>query len=510
MKIDNQYYLVLFFLTTLLASSCKPKDEKPPNVLFIIADDLGWADLGAYGSKFYETPNLDQLAADGILFTNGYANCPVCSPSRASFQTGKYALKTGVTDWIKGRKAYRGPTPNDRWIVPDTKYQLDSTEITLAEVLGQKGYKTIFTGKWHLGEEEQYWPENQGYEINIGGWRRGAPVRNKKMGYNGYFSPYGNPRLTDGTPGEYLPDRLTGEAIRAIEANKEHPLFVCFSYYLVHTPLQAQEGLIEKYTNKKYLMGLDTLNEFIHDQPWMPFASGGSSHYRERLIQSNPIYAAMVESLDRNIGRLIKYLKDNDLYNNTLIVFTSDNGGLSTAEGSPTTNIPLRAGKGWLYEGGIRVPFIIRAPKSAHNGVTRSWPVTGADIFPTILKYVGIDSEFPEIDGLNLLDDAREEEVNTRPIYWHYPHYANQGGNPGSIIRLGNYKLIHDLETGMKELYDLSQDIGENKNLSGTKPQVEAELWTLLDTWLQEHDTKPLLPNPEWNGLEPVAENELN
>ena len=510
MKTNNQHYHILLFLVTLLAFSCQPKGEKPPNVLFIIADDLGWADLGAYGSKFYETPNLDQLAADGILYTNGYANCPVCSPSRASFQTGKYALKTGVTDWIKGRKAHAGPTPNDRWIVPDTKFQLDSTETTLAEALGQKGYKTIFTGKWHLGEEEQYWPENQGYEINIGGWSKGAPSRNRKMGYNGYFSPYGNPRLTDGTPGEYLPDRLTDETIRAIEANKGQPLFICFSYYLVHTPLQAMEGLIRKYTYKKYLMGLDTLNEFIHDQPWMAFASGGAGRYKERVIQSNPIYAAMVESLDRNIGRLITYLKDNDMYDNTLIVFTSDNGGLSTAEGSPTSNLPLRAGKGWLYEGGIRVPFIIMDPKSTRKGATSPWPVTGADIFPTVLNYVGIDLEFPEIDGLDLLNEAMEGEVNNRPIYWHYPHYANQGGNPGSIIRRGNYKLIHDLETGMKELYDLSQDIGESKNISGVEPQVEAELSALLDAWLEEQAPKPLLPNPEWNGLGQVVEDKSN
>lgn len=511
MKTNKVHRYLLFFLTAVSVASCKPKEETPPppNVLFIIADDLGWADLGAYGSKFYETPNLDQLAADGILFSNGYANCPVCSPSRASFQTGKYALKTGVTDWIKGRKSYRGATPNDRWIVPDTKFQLDSAETTLAEALGQKGYKTIFAGKWHLGEEERYWPEKQGYQINIGGWRRGAPLRNREKGYNGYFTPYGNPRLTDGPPGEYLPDRLTAETIKAMEASKGQPLFVCLSYYLVHTPLQAPEQLIEKYINKRKSLGSDTLQEFLQDQPWMKFASV-SRGYKERVIQANPVYGAMMESLDQNIGKVIKYLKDNGLYDNTLIVFTSDNGGLSTAEGSSTSNKPLRAGKGWLYEGGIRVPFIIRDPKSARKGITNQLPVTGADIFPTILKYVGVNSLDPAIDGTNLLDEATEELLPQRPIYWHYPHYANQGGNPGSVIRKGNYKLIYDLETGARELYDLSNDIGEDQNLAGTKPEIESELWNLLDGWLQENDPKPLLPNPDWNGLDPVADNELN
>lgn len=510
MKTNYFNRVVLVLSLALSTLSCQPEQQKPPNVLFIITDDLGWTDLGAYGSKFYETPYLDQLAADGMLFTNGYANCPVCSPSRASFQTGKYALKTGVTDWIKGRKAYAGPTPNDRWIVPDTKFQLDSAETTLAEVLGQNGYKTIFTGKWHLGEEEKFWPEKQGYDTNIGGWRRGAPLKDIKNGYHGYFSPYGNPRLPDGVPGEYLPDRLTTETIEAIEANKQHPLFICLSYYLVHTPLQAPEGLIEKYTSKKYLLGLDTLNEFNYDQPWMPFATGKAHRYRERLIQSNPVYAAMIESLDTNIGKLITYLKDNDLYDNTLIVFTSDNGGLSTAEGSPTSNLPLRAGKGWLYEGGIRVPFIVRDPGSDQKGVKRSWPVTGADIFPTVLKYAGIVSKFPEVDGIDLLDDAGAAETKHRPLFWHYPHYANQGGNPGSVIRLGDYKLIHDLETGRKELYDLSKDIGESQNIYGTNPEVEAQLEDLLNSWLKDHDTKPLLPNPAWNGLETVVDHPIN
>ncbi|MDN5217416.1 sulfatase [Fulvivirgaceae bacterium BMA12] len=505
MPTDKLYRSALLLLAVLVTASCQQKEEQPPNVLFIIADDLGWADLGAYGSAFYETPNLDQLAADGILFTNGYANCPVCSPSRASFQTGKYALKTGVTDWIKGRKFFRGPTPNDRWVVPDTKFQLDSEETTLAEALGETGYKTIFAGKWHLGEEEQYWPEKQGYDINIGGWSRGAPLRNRKKGFNGYFSPYGNPRLADGPDGEYLPDRLTAETIQAIKRNKEQPLFICLSYYLVHTPLQSKEQLIEKYINKKYLLGLDTLTEFSHDEPWIKYASV-SNGYKERTIQSNPVYAAMVESLDQNIGKVIACLKDQGLYDNTLIVFTSDNGGLSTSEGSSTSNKPLRAGKGWLYEGGIRVPFIIRDPKSTNRGITNSAPVTGADIFPTVLKYVGINASNTEIDGQNLLGQT-SETLAQRPIYWHYPHYANQGGNPGSAIRLGDYKLIHDLETGAKELYNLSEDIGEGQNIAGTNQVVQDKLEALLQTWLEENDPKPLMPNPEWNGLDPVVEN---
>ena len=224
--------IYVIFLLFAFCSCQKADNEKPkPTVIFIIADDLGYTDIGAYGSTFYDTPNIDALAKSGSMFTNGYSNSPVCSPARASFQTGKYPVKTGVTDWIKGRKANQGTTVNDRWIVPDTDYELKLSETTIAEKLKTNGYATAFVGKWHLGEDKKYWPENQGYDINIAGWRAGSPI--KQNGNNGYFSPYGNPKLSNGTDGEYLPDRLTEEALSILKNNTDKPLFLCLSYYLV-------------------------------------------------------------------------------------------------------------------------------------------------------------------------------------------------------------------------------------------------------------------------------------
>jgi arylsulfatase A-like enzyme len=480
------------------AVSCKEQEKKAkPNFLLIIADDLGWTDLGCYGSTFYETPNLDKLASQGVRFTNGYASCPVCSPTRASIQTGKYPNSTGITDWIPGRASYKKPSVTDRWLAAENKTELDHDEITIAETLKENGYRTFFAGKWHLGQTEEFWPEYQGYEINKGGWKLGYPNYWDSEA-EGYFSPYGNPRLEDGPPGEYLPERLTDETINFIEDNKDKPFFICMSYYLVHTPLMAKEEIIEKYKRKRESLSIDPDKELIEDPIWEKYATESSS-YKERIIQGHAVYAAMVEALDQNVGRLLDKLEELEL-NNTIVIFVSDNGGLSTAEGSPTCNYPLRAGKGWLYEGGIRVPFIIKTHDEKNAGLVHDMPVATIDIFPTILSYAKINMDklllSEKIDGINLRPYLQKKKLPDRPLYWHYPHYSNQGGNPGSVIRLGNYKLISDIETGKVELYNLAEDIQEAKDITEEYPEIKTMLYEKLENWKKDINAKEMMPNP--------------
>ncbi len=491
-------------ICVLAVAACVPA-KKNPNVLLIVADDLGYTDLSIYGSSFYETPVLDQLGKDGIRFTNGYATCPVCSPSRSSIQTGKYPVKSGITDWIPGRYASTGTTPTDRWKNLPTQNNLNLEEVTIAEILKDNGYNTFFAGKWHLGETPEYWPENQGYDINMGGHSKGSPTRNTETGANGFFSPYSNPRLTDGPVGEYLPDRLSAETIKFIESQtSEKPFLICLPFYLVHNPQQAKEEQIAYFTKKRNVSAIDTIGEKNHTPAWATWATRGN--YRERLIQGAPVYASMVKSLDENIGKIIDKLKDLGWYDSTLIIFTSDNGGLSTAEGCPTSNLPLRAGKGWLYEGGIRVPFILKMPGQEYKRLANKTPVSGIDILPTVLTAAGFGKEFPQdVDGVDI-GQFIEKPDSSRPLFWHYPHYSNQGGNPGSAIRLGKYKLIHDFERGTSELFDLENDIGESFDLSKTHEHIADSLYKILDDWrIANHATMMTEPNPEWNAAEPVV-----
>nr|WP_299346302.1 sulfatase [Allomuricauda sp.] len=497
----------LTILIVICFCSCKNNEKKEnleteediKNVLLIVVDDLGWADVGVYGSSFYETPNIDALAKEGILFSNGYASCPVCSPSRASIQTGLYPTNVDVTDWIPGRGRNKGAEPENRWLANEFASELALPYETIAESLKKNGYKTFFAGKWHLGENEDHWPENQGFEINKGGFNMGRPDRNKKKGINGYFSPYGNPRLEDGPEGEYLTDRLANETIAFLEDNKDANFFINLSFYQVHTPLQAKEEAIEKYRKKRKTVLKDTLNELDFDPRWKEGHFKGNS-FKERFVQAHPTYAAMVESMDENVGRVLKKLKELGLYDNTLIVFTSDNGGLSTSEGSPTSNLPLRAGKGWLYEGGIRVPFIIKDFNQKAAGSKSIIPVSGIDIFPTIVDAVGIRKI--STDGRNIL----QQEVPERSLFWHYPHYSNQGGHPGSVIRKGNYKLIHDFETGKKMLFNLDDDLGETRDLSKEEPELVQGLYKELQAWRGKNNATMMRPNPGWDKKESIVE----
>lgn len=485
-------YFILSLVWSFMVFSLEAQSQSArPNIVVILADDLGWTDLSSYGSTFYETPNLDKLAAKGVRFTQNYATCSVCSPTRASLMTGKYPVKTGVTDWIRGRQEDGKARPYEKLIAQPTAYQLALEEKTIGEFALSNGYKTFFAGKWHLGEEEKYWPENQGFQTNLGGWSKGSPTGRINDSTGGFFTPYKNPRLPDGPAGEYLTDRLTNECLLFLERNSKSPFFLMYSLYAVHNPLQAPADLIKKYQAKQKQLGLQAKDRFAKDEDWMK----NETDWKRRIQQDNPVYAAMIENMDANIGRMLDKLTQLGIDDNTLVIFTSDNGGLSTAEGSPTSNAPLKAGKGWLYEGGIRVPLIMYWKGKIMAGSNAALPVSTADLYPTIAT--AINTKYKKdagIDGENILSLlASPQSHQNRTLYWHYPHYSNQGGKPGSAIREGNYKLILNYEDDTAELYDLTTDISEKNNIASAQPQIVSRLKKKLRNWLQQNAA--LLPN---------------
>ena len=456
-----------------------------PNVIFFLADDLGQRDLGCYGSTFYETPNLDGLARDGARFTDAYAACPVCSPTRASIMTGQWPQRTGITDYIGA------PAP-DKWgrntVLLPAAYsdRLALEQLTLAEAMQDAGYATFFAGKWHLGPEG-FWPENQGFDINQGGTDRGGPY-----GGNKYFSPYGNPRLKDGPPGEHLPDRLATETAKFIEANQTRPFFAYLAFYSVHTPLMAREDLRQKYEAKRQRLGLE--------------ARWGREGERDvRLVQEHAVYAGMVEAMDLAVGKVLAKLDELGLRDNTLVVFTSDNGGLSTSEGWPTSNLPLRGGKGWLYEGGIREPLLVRWPRVVKAGAVIGTPVCSPDFFPTLLDAAGTQPKpGQKLDGMSLLPVlAGQAPAAERPLCWHYPHYGNQGGAPGAAIRRGDWKLIEWYEDNRVELYDVARDIGEQQDLAAQQPARVQQLRDELHAWQRDVTAQFATPNAGYDAAKP-------
>lgn len=457
--------LCLFGLSVMTAPAA------PANVLVFFADDLGQRDLVCYHPEsFYETPHLDKLAAQGVRFTDGYASNPVCSPTRYALATGKWPTRAGLTNWLAGMRVekFRG--------APLTR-ELPAAETTLAEALRPAGYRNSYVGKWHLGEEESDWPEHHGFHDNIGGYRAGHP--------KSWFSPYQNPRLKDGPDGEYLTERLADESIALLKAAKASgkPFFLCHSFYQVHTPLVAPEALVEKYRAKAERLGIkDRFGEesqhFISEK----------RPRRVREVQGLPVYAAMMEAMDAAAGRVLAALDELGLAENTLVVFTSDNGGLSTSEGLPTSNLPFRGGKGWVYEGGIRVPFIVRWPGVAPAGKVEATPVSTIDIFPTALAAAGIKAE--GVDGRDLSPLLRGGDFPPRDLFWHYPHYANQGGFPGGAIRSGNWKLVENYEDGRTFLYDLSKDVGERDDRAETEKERAAEMRGKLHAWYRETGAK--------------------
>jgi arylsulfatase A-like enzyme len=447
-----------------------------PNVVLIVADDLGWADISPNNpDTFYETPNLQRLAGRGMRFTQAYAAAPVCSPTRASLMTGRHPARLRTTDYFCGRRAAA--------LLPaEYECALPLEEITIAERLRDAGYRTFFAGKWHLGPEG-FWPEDQGFQKNRGGWTRGGPYGGDK-----YFSPYGNPRLEDGPPGEHLPDRLARETAAFITEPEDEPFLAVLSFYSVHTPLMGPKELVAKYRERK--------KDLEHGPIW-----GREGDRKVRLVQEHAVYASMVESMDAAVGVVLDSIDAAGLADRTIIIFFSDNGGLSTSEGHPTSNLPLRAGKGWLYEGGIREPCIVAAPGVTFPGTECGSPISSNDFLPTVLELCGVASaDSRPLDGRSFVPSlmAPDEALEPRTLHWHYPHYGNQGGAPSGAIRSGDLKLIEWFEDDRVELFDLAVDPGETMDLAADRPDTVARLRASLAGWRLGIDAEMPRSNPDF------------
>jgi len=469
MKISLCFLAVLLALASPAAvAASAPAAPRKANIVLFLIDDLGWRDIGANGSTYYQTPNIDRLAREGVRFTDAYAACAVCSPTRAAVLTGKYPARLLLTDWL----------PDGRW-PPKAKLrsgrfvrELPLEEVTIAEALREAGYRTASIGKWHLGAEPFSLPEHHGFDVNVGGNAHGAP--------GDFFFPYaGNWAIPttdlrvrwnvfpDGKPGEYLTDRLTNEAVKFIRENRERPFFLYLPHYAVHTPLQAKPELVAKYEK-------------------IP----------EAQRQGKPVYAAMVESMDESIGRVMATLRELGLEQDTMVIFTSDNGGFYNA----TSNAPLRANKGAYYEGGIRVPLIVKWPGVAKAGHVSSEPVTSTDFYPTCLAAAGLPPRPNQhMDGRNLQPLLAGGATLGRPaIFWHFPHYNDHPHSvPSGVIRQGPWKLIETFDPEGLELYNLADDLGEQRNLAAAQPARVAELKRALDAWRVEVGAEMMRPNPD-------------
>ena len=463
-------------VTSGLKAQTTETAKRPPNIIFMLADDLGYPDLGCYGSTFYETPSLDALAASGLKFTQAYAACPVCSPSRAAIMTGKFPVRTGVTDFIHDQSSEKAQNKGKNRKLKTAPFQeyLSLDEVTIAEALKEGGYTTFIAGKWHLGNND-YRPEKQGFDVNFGANKSGHP--------KSYSSPYENPDLKDGPKGESLTDRLANEAVNFMKKNRDKTFFVYMPFYAVHIPLQPQPELLKKYQEKRRRLGLT--DEITTD-----------GKLEVRRNQSNPEYAAMVEEMDMAAGKLTKALKELGLAENTIVIFTSDNGGLSTKQGWPTSNEPLRCGKGLMYEGGIRVPLIVNWPGKIAAGVT-SATIAGTDFYPTLLEVAGLPLRPAQhVDAKSFLPILKGNPAEERgAIYWHYPHYGDQGGQPSSAVREGDWKLIRWYEDNRTELFNIKDDLSEKHDLADSNPEKVKELSAKLDAWLKETGAKFATPN---------------
>jgi arylsulfatase A-like enzyme len=457
--------LILFALFGApLASSVNAAPH--PNVILILADDLGYMDIGANNPRsFYETPNIDRVAAQGMRFTQGYSACPVCSPTRASIMTGKYPVRTGITDYIGGKREERlRPAPNQDHLALE--------EVTIAERFRDAGYTTFIAGKWHLGEN-QYTPNAQGFGPGLSGTGQ-------------FYYPSSDVPLPDKDDDPKTTDRIANEAVRFIETHKDGPFFAYLPFLAVHTPIKAAPKIVAKYEAKKATASAD--------------AWGQERERKVRLVQNHAAYAAMLEQMDTAIGRVLAAVDQAGLGERTIIVFTSDNGGLSTSEGHPTSNMPLRAGKGWPYEGGIRTPWIIRAPGVAKPGSVCDTPVISTDFYPTLLDLAGLPLDSAQhVDGISLVPLLGGGTLRRdAPLFWHYPHYGNQGGAPFGAVRDGDWKLIEWFEYGTLELYNLHDDAGEQTNLAAKYPDKAHELRAKLLAWRGATGARMPTPNPDF------------
>jgi arylsulfatase A-like enzyme len=474
------------FLAILALPFCAVAQDKL-NVVFFLVDDLGYMDIGANNPDcFYETPNIDKLAASGVRFTDGYAANPVCSPTRYSIMTGKHPSRIDATNFFSGKRSgkFNSAPLFDR---------MPLSEVTIAEAMKEAGYATFFAGKWHLGPTAEFWPTKQGFDVNVGGHKGGGPYGGKK-----YFSPYGNPRMQDGTAGEHLPQRLANDAAAFIKSNKDKGFFTYLSFYSVHTPLIGRPDLVKKYKEKaaKQQDGGESFAD--EEQVW------GKGKRRVRVKQNHAVYAAMVEAMDAAVGTVMQALEDSDQRKNTIVFFTSDNGGLSTSEGSPTSNVPLRGGKGWVYEGGIREAFLVSWPGVTKPGAVSAVPVVSTDFYPTILDAAGLPARPQQhLDGVSLVPLLKGGTIAKRDLFWHYPHYSNQGGIPSGALRDGDFKLIERYEDGRVHLYNLKDDIGERTDLAEKMPDRVKAMRSRLHAWYKDVDAKFL--QPKGNGPKPWA-----
>ncbi|HEX4149452.1 MAG TPA: sulfatase [Pirellulales bacterium] len=428
-----------------------------PNVVFILIDDYGWTDLGCMGGDLYETPNLDRLAREGVRFTNAYSACTVCSPTRAAVMTGKYPARLHITDWIHGTKY-----PHAKLQPPDWTQYLPLEEETVAEALGPLGYASASIGKWHLGDEPELFPDHQGFDVNVAGCGMGHPPH--------YFSPYNIPTLTDGKAGEYLTDRLADEACKFITEHADQPFLLYLPHYAVHTPLQAKPAAIEHFRK--------LITPHMH--------------------HSDATYAAMIQSTDEAVGRVLKAIASAGVAERTIVMFTSDNGGLVRS----TSNVPLRAGKGSPYEGGVRVPLLVKWPGVTRAGSVCDEPVMSIDYFPTILEMVGSGrAAAPAIDGTSLVPllTGQAERLDREALYWHYPHYHPGGATPYGAVRARDWRLVEFYEDMRVELYHLSDDIGEQHDLAGERPEKVRQLRDRLHSWREQVGAQMPTPNPKYD-----------
>ena len=479
---DRRRYVFIFIGVLVLlrgllllggAARAQAQQREPaekPNVVFIYADDMGWKDVGFMGSPYFQTPHLDRLARQGMTFTAAYANAPNCAPSRAALLTGQYAPRTGV---YTVNSPARGPARLRKLIPIPNKRTLPREAVTVADVLGEAGYATASMGKWHLGDPPERGPKAQGFDVNVGGYGIGNPNP-----FGAYFAPWENPYLEDDVaPGTYLTNHLTDRALAFVERHQSRPFFLYLPFYNVHSPWQAPDSLVQKYQEQG------------------------------KGAKVKPAYGAMIEALDRNVGRLLAKLDALGLRENTIVVFTSDNGGHAAA----TSMKPLRGSKGTLYEGGIRVPLVVRWPGVTAPGSTSDTPVVGTDVFPTLLEMTGTSVPAGKLlDGRSFVPllRGRSDALVERALYWHFPAYLQsyteaQGAwrtTPAGAIRKGAWKLIQFFETGRVELYNLEQDLAESRNRASERPQKAAQMLRLLKRWRRRTGAPvPATPNPAYD-----------
>ena len=503
---NSTLIVVSILLTSLLGNfTAGAENNRKPNVIFFLVDDLGWADVGCYGSTFHETPNIDRLAKEGMRFDNAYSTCHVCSPSRASILTGKYPARTNLTEWLGGR-----PERDFEKLHSAQKLRsLPDEEITLAETLKKHGYATANYGKAHLNKN----PTTYGFDEAITGWVRS------------YYYPFSN-QYTKSLPakkGDYYTDKLTDAALDFIERNKDRSFFVHMEHFAVHDPIQGRKDLVHKYQRKLASMKPSKGPEYILEpNPDGPALSKDelralekndslNSHQDKRVWwvkqkQDNVEFAGMLEATDESLGRIRAKLTELGLADNTIVIFTADNGGMSASNQYrgvnhsrkflnsrfASSNLPLRGAKGWNYEGGVRVPLVVHWPGKTKANSTSHAMVTGTDYYPTLLEMMGLPT-LPKqhVDGMSFLPALKGKAHDRGAIYWHFPHYSNHGyQSPGGAIRLGNYKLLEYFENEAVQLFDLEKDLGEQNDLSKAKPEITKKLLKMLHDWRRAVDAK--------------------